>query len=397
MSKDKKRPILFNRLLMIASIVGTLLITELVFRLVLPQNLVGSWYISTDNGLLVNKSSGTAKQQHGDRIVRYSFYEPNFRGTPIRDNGIKILVLGDSFTFGFLLEEEDTYVYHLQQYTDKNFGKGAFQYLNASVGGWGTADYVAYVEDFGNIVKPDIILVFINGADISRSVNSILREENLYTLSDESKLMLNRHRVKSSKLKNIVNSIPCYQWFIENSHLVQFARVRMLTKQDKSNRKIRRKPEQKLSHFESKMSHNKDKKQLKQKLSTIESKVSLNKGSALGKALFKRLKTWCDNNHTSLYVTTTGYFNIKHLLGNTSEFFQSIDVPFLDIRYAIYGKLKKDESGFIIRGDGHPNEKGSKLIADMSWKLFIKKQLHEYYHAKENNKSTNFTTYQNNK
>mgnify|MGYP003964693199 FL=1 len=73
MSSDKKRTIFFNLLLMIASIIVTLLITECIFRLVSPQNLTGSWFVSTDSGLLVNKSSGTAKHQHGDRIVRYSF------------------------------------------------------------------------------------------------------------------------------------------------------------------------------------------------------------------------------------------------------------------------------------------------------------------------------------
>ena len=181
MSSDKKRTIFFNLLLMIASIIATLLITECIFRLVSPQNLTGSWFVSTDSGLLVNKSSGTAKHQHGDRVVRYSFYEPNFRGAPPKENGIKILVVGDSFTFGLLLDEEDTYVYHLQQHTDKEFGTGVCQYLNAAVGGWGTADYVAYIEDFGNIVKPDIILVFFNGMNINRSVN-----RGIYTLSDKT-------------------------------------------------------------------------------------------------------------------------------------------------------------------------------------------------------------------
>jgi len=29
---------------------------------------------------------------------------------------------------------------------------------------------------------------------------------------------------------------------------------------------------------------------------------------------------------------------------------------------------------FIIHEDGHPNENGSKLIADISWQFFIRKQ-----------------------
>jgi hypothetical protein len=375
---------------MIASIIATLLITECIFRLVSPQNLTGSWFVSTDNGLLVNKSSGTSKHQLENRIVRYSFYEPNFRGTPIKEGGIKILVVGDSFTFGLLLEEEDTYVHHLQQFTDMEFGEGVFQYLNAAVGGWGTADYVAYIEDFRNIVKPDIILVFFNGMDINRSVN-----RGIYTLSDENKLMLKRHILKPPKLKYIINSIPCYQWLIENSHLAQFVKASILTRQ--YNNKIRKqtvskkKLAKKLS-AQSNVSHEKSNDLAKQTASrkelaqkpTSQSNISHDNGSNLVKALFKRLKIWCDTNHISLCVTTTGWYNMSHALGNTSEFFQSIDIPFHDIAPSVSGRIGDNRSEFIFQGDGHPNEKGSKLIADMSWKFFIKNQLHEYYRTKEN-------------
>ena len=390
MSSDKKRTIFFNLLLMIASIIATLLIAECIFRLVSPQNLTGSWFVSTDNGLLVNKSSGTSKHQLENRIVRYSFYEPNFRGTPIKEGGIKILVVGDSFTFGLLLEEEDTYVHHLQQFTDMEFGEGVFQYLNAAVGGWGTADYVAYIEDFRNIVKPDIILVFFNGMDINRSVN-----RGIYTLSDENKLMLKRHILKPPKLKYIINSIPCYQWLIENSHLAQFVKASILTRQ--YNNKIRKqtvskkKLAKKLS-AQSNVSHEKSNDLAKQTASrkelaqkpTSQSNISHDNGSNLVKALFKRLKIWCDTNHISLCVTTTGWYNMSHALGNTSEFFQSIDIPFHDIAPSVSGRIGDNRSEFIFQGDGHPNEKGSKLIADMSWKFFIKNQLHEYYRTKEN-------------
>tara|TARA_Y100000294_G_scaffold171873_1_gene185885 strand:+ start:342 stop:1481 length:1140 start_codon:yes stop_codon:yes gene_type:complete len=375
---------------MIASIIATLLITECIFRLVSPQNLTGSWFVSTDNGLLVNKSSGTSKHQLENRIVRYSFYEPNFRGTPIKEDGIKILVVGDSFTFGLLLEEEDTYVHHLQQFTDMEFGEGVFQYLNAAVGGWGTADYVAYIEDFRNIVKPDIILVFFNGMDINRSVN-----RGIYTLSDENKLMLKRHILKPPKLKYIINSIPCYQWLIENSHLAQFVKASILTRQ--YNNKIRKqtvskkKLAKKLS-AQSNVSHEKSNDLAKQTASrkelaqkpTSQSNISHDNGSNLVKALFKRLKIWCDTNHISLCVTTTGWYNMSHALGNTSEFFQSIEIPFIDIAPSVSGRIGDNRSEFIFQGDGHPNEKGSKLIADMSWKFFIKNQLHEYYRTKEN-------------
>lgn len=345
----------------------TLLVTEWVFRLVLPQNLNGSWFVSTEKGLLVNKSFGTAKHQYGKRIVRYSFYEPGLRDTPIKETGIKILVVGDSSTFGWLLEKKSTYINLLQEYTDDEFGIGAFQYLNASVGGWGTADYVAYVEDFGNIVKPDIVLVFFNGNDIRRSIN-----RGIYTLSSKNKLELNRHILKPSKIKNIVNSTPGYQWSIENSHLIQFAKKNILAMQ--YNKKVE--------------NQRKGNEILMQRHASFELGITREKASSLGMTLFKRLKDWCDNNSVFLYVTTTGWFDLsdaetsrepaKAFLYVANEFFKEINVPFSDISPAVYGKVKERPDEFIIHGDGHPNENGSKLIADMSWQLFIRKQLHEF-------------------
>jgi len=364
---NKTRSISTNVSLIIISSIITLLITEGILRFILPQNLNGSWFVSTEKGLLVNKSSGTAQHQHGKRIVRYTFYEPNLRDTPIRKTGIRILVVGDSSTFGWLLDKESAYIYHLQEYTDDEFGIGTFQYLNASVGGWGTSDYVAYVEDFGNIVKPDIVLVFFNGNDIRRSVN-----RGIYTLSGKNKLELNRHILKPAKIKNIVNSTPGYQWSIENSHLIQFAKKSVLAMQYNSKIKKQRKGNEILM----------------QGPASFELDISREKASSLGIALFKRLKDWCDNNSVFLYVTTTGWFDLsdaetskepaKAFLYVAHDFFKEINIPFFDISPAVYGKVKEMPGEFIIHGDGHPNENGSKLIADMSWQLFIRKQLHEY-------------------
>ena len=55
---------------------------------------------------------------------------------------------------------------------DLEFGERSFNLVNAAAGGWGTADYVAYVEEFGNIVRPDVILVFLNTDDVGRSFKS---------------------------------------------------------------------------------------------------------------------------------------------------------------------------------------------------------------------------------
>jgi len=80
-------------------------------------------------------------------------------------------MLGDSFTFGWLLNKEDTAAYHLQRYADEEFGKEKFYFLNAGTGGWGTADYVAFVDDFIEEIKPDVVLVVLNTDESLHSIN----------------------------------------------------------------------------------------------------------------------------------------------------------------------------------------------------------------------------------
>ena len=105
-------------------------------------------------------------------MVRYRFGEPHLREvTRTRSEGARrILVLGDSFTFGWLLDDADTYVARLQELVDAEFGPGRFVLLDAAAGGWGTADYLFFLEDFGPQIRPDAVLVFVNIDDIGRSL-----------------------------------------------------------------------------------------------------------------------------------------------------------------------------------------------------------------------------------
>lgn len=368
MEKLRIKTILINTMLTIFALAISILLSEAIIRQVIPQNLSGSWRVRTDKGLLVNKSIGTAKHQLGERVVEYNFHEPHLRDTSIstgKMNGIKILTVGDSFTFGWLLGKKDTYVFHLQDYTDNEFGVGKFCYLNAAAGGWGAADYIAYIEDFGDLIKPDIILIFINTDDIGRSI-----KRNIYTLSGETGFELKRHILKSSFLKKIANSVPAYQWLLENSHLVQFVRNSMvrLIFHSKSNEKDMQKPTEILK-----------------KPTSVELNIARRQAIRLGQALFYHLKNWCQDQGVFLCVTTTGWHNMLDIQTSTEpteafmstakEFFEHNNIPFGDISPYLYHLVSKNQTDYIIHGDGHPNERGSKLIANKAWKLFVKKQL----------------------
>ena len=215
---------LMNVILFICSLVSSFILAEAGVRIIAPQNLSGSWRTNSSTGLFVNKSEGSAQHQLDDRVVYYRFYPPHLRDTELNNDEYTILALGDSFTFGWLLNKNGTFIDRLQTLTDIEFGDHTFNVVNAAAGGWGTADYVAYVEEFGEIVSPDVIIIFMNTDDIGRSLKS-----PLYSFKDRASLLLKRNRVEPGALKKLTEFLPFYEWSLENLHSLQLLRRAYLT------------------------------------------------------------------------------------------------------------------------------------------------------------------------
>ena len=105
-------------------------------------------------------------------------------------------LIGNSFTFGVGLSDEDTYVTKLQRKIDAVFGAGRIALLNVGIGGSGTAEHLAFIEDFGNDIAPRAILVFVSIDDFNRAVRS-----PLYRLRDAYSLDLDEGSVPTRGLE----------------------------------------------------------------------------------------------------------------------------------------------------------------------------------------------------
>jgi len=355
-----------NLLMLLISLVISCLFGEFIIRMVYPQNLTGQCFEYTDKGLLVNRQKGSSPLQYGKLVIRYNYYYPHLRDTPLKQGGIRVLTIGDSFTFGFMVDKSNQITYLLQQDTDKEFGKEKFYFLNAGTSGWGTADYTAYLEDFGEIIKPKIVLVILNTDDIGRSVKS-----KLFEFMPGSGMDLKRNILKVSYFKRFVNSIPGYEWLLEHSHLVQlFKRSWQLATQKSTQKKSSA-----IREF------GPNSKELR-----VPSEYSIK----LGQALFIRLDKWCRDHGADLYITTTGWSNeedVDSLIEPTSvfmkaapEFFRSINVPYYDI-FSDIQKAKNGAGKRFVFPDGHPNEAGNRLISEEIWNNLLKDRLQAYLTA----------------
>lgn len=308
-------------------------------------------------GYRLNKSSGTARHDFCDVSANYSFSYPHLRGAPSEGEGEKILVVGDSFTFGWLLNEERAYVSILQNLADKEFGPGEFTFLNAGTAGYGTAHYLRFIEDFGPKIMPDVVLVFLNTDDIGRSL-----ESGLYELQGDKAQMIERARESTPKdaIKSFLASLPVYHWMLERSHLLQVVRTAFLSGRFHtacSNRELLS-PEDPIPVPQS-----------------PELNVDAAVSTELGQALFRRLRDWCAEHNVDLLVVTTGWFAFADkspseptnaFIQTASGFFGSEGIPFFDPTEMVEAQTTNAHA-LIWPGDDHPNEKGAELIASSVW------------------------------
>jgi hypothetical protein len=331
----------------IISLSLSLLIAESIIRILYPQDLSGSWRTRDEYGLLMNKSEGASFQSFGERRADYHFDNFGVRSSLVNDSNpeSKVLVLGDSFTFGWLLNIEDTYIELLAQANKQH------TFINAAAGGWGAADYTAYLETYCSKIKPDITLIVMNADDIGRMLSS-----KLYAYNSDSKLVTRSkyELTRRDLLKSKLNAFPLYSYFIENSHLFSLARSTYLG----SNTAARKENE------------------LEQpKISTFGALnvASIDHSNKFSLAMFTHLKEVSKICETDLRVIFSGVqeknnFEVYPTLefidyARKVSFFEEVGITFIDLTNSPQLiEYRNNPKKYIIENDGHPNEAGAELI-----------------------------------
>jgi lysophospholipase L1-like esterase len=153
----------------ILSIVFTLLIIELflaVFHPV-PYSIERNMFFEADpyTGYQL-KSNSIGHFQQGIPAIVNSQGHRDDEVTLEKPNGVfRILMLGDSFTVGANVRQEEAYPQVLEALLTDRLGRDV-QVVNAGVGGWEPFMYAQYYEHYGQDYDPDLILVgFFVGND----------------------------------------------------------------------------------------------------------------------------------------------------------------------------------------------------------------------------------------
>jgi len=159
---SRRRKLLFGLIAATLGVTFTLLVVEIAVRLLVPWGDYPRWFVQ-------DQRYGYFHHPNWKETYRYAHtnvsWEVRFNSLGLRDQeydfarpgAFRILLLGDSFTFGYGLEVEDLFDTKLESKLRES-GMDA-DVINAGVGGWGTLQEFQFARDHWEQLKPDVIVL----------------------------------------------------------------------------------------------------------------------------------------------------------------------------------------------------------------------------------------------
>ena len=154
--KMSAKNIFKNTAIVVVSVIVMLLILELVFRILYPSGVYKTPSIQNERvfsdssylqWVLKPNSSDTRQSPYGDYNITLQINSYGLRDyeRPIREGARKVLVLGDSMTYGQGVEINETYPKYLELMLNKAFGN--FEVFNGGYAGSHSIDsYYLYLK-----------------------------------------------------------------------------------------------------------------------------------------------------------------------------------------------------------------------------------------------------------
>ena len=196
---------------MIFAIISCGVICEMFLKFFFPQPAPMRWFKSDPIYGYVNENNAIQDYPFldTDYIMKVRINSIGLRGDDYNMDKLynkKILSLGDSYTFGFGIDNDQTFNMLLQQQLDNLFGYNSHAVFNAGVAGWGTSQELLYGINNMIYFSPDYIILTIcpNDLDDDKLFNKGLHDND----------------------KGIF-SFPGKEWLKNNTHLWVFLRHKL--------------------------------------------------------------------------------------------------------------------------------------------------------------------------
>jgi len=199
---------------------------EITLRLFHPQLLVRTY------GLFVADESRSFKLKpnfSGNQVTPEFAVPININSKGLRDDEVefekpenykRVLVLGDSFTFGSGVSSENTYSNQLEALLNHRQTGEIWQVVNSGVGAYGTLQEYVFLEEEGWKYEPDfLILQFLANNDLTDNLypfRHVVRDGRIYFKADG-----NTSRLLTGAKKLLRSYSHAYRFFGDRYHLIR--------------------------------------------------------------------------------------------------------------------------------------------------------------------------------
>lgn len=211
-----------NLSLLFVSTIVTLFFLEFMVRVFFPQNLYP--YVYKDDPLVSYRLKENYRGVHKTPEFKVKVetnsdglrdYEHPFKK---EEGSYRILVIGDSFTFGEGVEMEESYPKVMEKLlNERGLGK-RMEVLNASAFSWGPSEEYLYLKHYGSRYKPDMVILGYNvNSDIWQSRYGLFDADN-------DRLISTGTENANKRLNRFLKEIPGYLFVRERSELLAMLR-----------------------------------------------------------------------------------------------------------------------------------------------------------------------------
>jgi lysophospholipase L1-like esterase len=228
---DRQKPGRSVSLALVASLGGVvvaLLLVEGVARLLFDEAVQPRYVIDPGYGVRANQPNvRTRHYVPGDYDVAISTNSAGMRG--LREYPVervpgkrRILVLGDSFTFGYGVNDDEVVSAVLEDLLNERASASA-EVLNLAVSGFGQAEELVTWENRGKAYRPDVVVLFYFENDIGNNAVSGLYQ----TGPDGLPVRTGASFLPGSSLQERLFDFPPTRWLFEHSEAWNLVRNRL--------------------------------------------------------------------------------------------------------------------------------------------------------------------------
>ncbi len=203
-------------------------VAELALRLFLPPIQVGPTFTTFSEELgFENKKNLDCRRLAAEYDTRVTTNEHGLRSPPLSlekpPGTVRILCVGDSFTFGKGVEDDEPFCRLLEDRLNAQATEGAprYQMLNAGVVSYGTANELRYLQPRGLRFEPDLVMLQLHSNDFIDNLGS-----TLFELDADGNLVEGEADPQLRSLVEAFDKLP-FRSLLESSHLFNYVRLRM--------------------------------------------------------------------------------------------------------------------------------------------------------------------------